>query len=195
MNLKKLAAATAITFGALASVPASAVILSSYTSAPGNVVTDFSTAGLASFDLDLVSTLPDTTINFTVESADLGGPIAFNAIVRNFFGSGISRFMLFLEDATFAGIGSVDGTFGSVASVSGSGSVAGISFVPPEFVEFSIGDPFLNGATDWSINISNLSAGDTFSLRLAVPEPGSLPLFLVAGLGMAALLRRRASRN
>lgn len=195
MNLKKLAAATVITFGALASVPASAVILSSYTSAPGNVVTDFSAAGLASFDLDLVRPLPDTTINFTVENADLGGPIAFNAIIRNFFGSGISRFMLFLDDATFAGIGSVDGTFGSVASVSGSGNVAGISFVPPEFVEFSIGDPFLNGATDWSIDISNLSAGDTFSLRLAVPEPGSLPLFLFAGLGLTALLRRRASRN
>ena len=194
MKLKQLAAAAALAAGALVSSQASAVILSGYTTAPGNTVDDFSAAGLVSFDLNLAK-LSSTTIDFIVESADLGGPLAFNAIVNNFFGAGISNVRLVLDNASFASIGSVGGGgFGSDPSASGSGGAALIAFGSPEFNFFSIGDPFGLGATDWSIDVSNLGVGDIFSVSFAIPEPGSVPLVL-AGIALTGLLRRRRARH
>ena len=194
MKLKQLAAAAALAAGALVSSHASAVILSGYTSGPGNTVDDFSAAGLVPFDLNLAK-LSSTTIDFIIESADLGGPLDFNAIVNNLFGAGISNVRLVLDNASFAAIGSVGGGgFGSSPSASGAGNLAWIDFDSPEFNFFSIGNPFGLGATDWSIDVSTLSAGDSFSISFAIPEPGSVPLVL-AGIGIAAWLSRRGTKH
>ncbi len=191
MNHKQLAANVVLALGALVSNPASAVIVSGYGTAPGNLVTDYSSTGLVSFDLDLALASPPTTITFMVESGDIGGLLDFNAIVNNLFGGGISRFALALDNAQFASIGSVgDGGFGSNPSAAGGDGLAVIDFAAPEYNFFSIGDPFASGATDWTISIAGVDVGETFSLLLTVPEPGSLPLMLAGLAGIGALVRR-----
>lgn len=195
MKFKTCLAAASVCAASLLSAPASAVILSSFSGPPGNQVTDFSAAGLAAFNLDLASASQPTVINFQIEQGDIGAPLAFNAVVANLLGGGIERFFLTLDNATFGIIGSVDTTFGSAANAAGSGNLADITFAPPETFGFNIGDPFLTGAQDWSINIAGLTVGDTFTLRMAVPEPATLPLVL-AGLLLAGggIGRKRQNR-
>lgn len=189
MKFKTYCAAV-LTAASLLSTPAAGVFVSSFSGAPGNQVTDFSSAGLAAINLDLASSLQPTAINFQIEQGDLGSPLAFNAVIANLLGGGIDRFLLTLENAAFAFIGSVDTAFGSVATASGGGNLAGINFAPPETFGFNIGDPFLSGGRDWSINIAGLAVGDTFTLRMAVPEPATLPLVL-AGLLLACRIGRK----
>lgn len=198
MQLRNTVAAICIAGGALFTAPASAVVVSSFTAAPGTIVTDFSSAGLAAINLDLSQPHPATTISFQIEQADLdlGNTLSFNAVIANLFGQGIERFLLTLSNATFASIGSVETFFGSAASVSGSGDSAAIDFAPPDSFGFNIGDPFGTGGQDWTLNIAGLAVGDNFAITFAVPEPGSLPLVLAALLGAGWIgTRRRGGRN
>lgn len=194
MKIKTYLAAASLCAAALLSAPASAVFVSSFSGPPGNQVIDFSTAGLAAINLDLASASQPTVIHFQIEQGDIGAPLSFNAVVANLLGGGIERFLLTLNNATFAFIGSVETAFGSAATASGSGNLAEITFAPPETFGFNIGNPFLTGAQDWSINIAGLAAGDTFSLRLAVPEPATLPLVLAGVLLAYGIGRKRQNR-
>lgn len=194
MKIKTYLSAASLAVSALLSNPAAAVFVSSFSGPAGNQVTDFSTAGLAAINLDLASASQPTVINFQIEQGDIGAPLAFNAVVANLLGGGIDRFLLTLDNATFDFIGSVETTFGSVANPSGSGIQAGISFAPPETFGFNIGNPFLTGAQDWSINIAGLAAGDTFTLRMAVPEPATLPLVLAGLLLAGGIGHKRQNR-
>jgi hypothetical protein len=198
MKLRKLFCIAGVALAAFASSPASAVVVTGFSSAAGNTYADFSADGLVSFDLDLVNPVPSaTTFNFEIERGDLGGPLLFNAVVNNLFGSGISRFVLTLSNATFDFIGSVNAPFGPGASASGSGSSATISFPTPDAFGFEIGDPLAAGLPqqNWRIDISNLEVGDSFSLRLQVPEPGSLALLLGALAAAGFAHRRTANRH
>ncbi len=193
MKTKTLLASIALASGMLFSPLASAVFVSSTSAAPGNIVTDFSGLGVAAINLDLTAALPPTTINFRIEAGD-GATLAFNAVIANLFGQGIGRFLLSLDNATFGALGSVTTSFGSVPLASANGALAGIEFLPAENFGFTLGDPFLSGATDWTINISQLVAGDSFALRLAVPEPHSMPLVLAA-LALCGISMRRRKRQ
>jgi len=197
MKLRKLFCIASVALAALASSQASAVVVTGFSSAAGNTHDDYSAAGLVSFDLNLESLSAATTFDFTIESKDLGGPLLFNALVKNLSGSGISRFALTLTKATFDFIGSVNAPFLPGASASGSGSRATISFPTPDNFGFEIGDVLLDvvpGGQDWRINIGSLGVGDSFSLRMEVPEPGSLAL-LIGALAAAGFVNRRASNR
>jgi len=197
MKLRKLFCIAGVALAAFASSPASAVVVTGFSSAAGNTYMDFSDDGLVSFDLDL-NRPSGTTFNFRIESEDMGGPLLFNAVVNNLFGSGISRFVLTLSNATFDFIGSVNAPFDAGAGASGSGSSATISFPTPDTFGFEIGDPLAVGLPEqnWRINISNLEEGDSFSLRLQqVPEPGSLALLLGALAAAGFAHRRTANRH
>lgn len=160
-----------------------------------NAVTDYSTPGAVTFDLDLAN-FSTTTLNFVLEAGDLAGPLTFDALVRNLSGAGLERFTFTLQGITFAGAGTVTPAFGTLGSVTSGATAAAISFATPEFAEFQFGDVFGNaGAADWLLATAGLNAGDGFSITASVPEPSSialmLPMLCLAGLTAA---RRRNQR-
>ncbi len=192
MNFRKLF----ISFlGALViSGSASAAVLVSSTGSPANVVTDYSTPSLVSFDLDLEN-FSSTRLNFVIEEGDLLGPLSLNALVRNLSGMGIDHFTFALQGITFAAAGSVTPAFGTLAGVGFTNNLATIDFRTPEFAEFQFGNPFaLDGKTDWVLNTANLRAGDQFSITASVPEPSTTALMLAMLIAGSLALKRRDGR-
>jgi hypothetical protein len=174
------------------SCAANAVVLTGTTGS--NTVTDYSGAGLVSFDLDLQD-FSATTLDFVLEAEDLQGPLSFDALVRNLAGADLSRFSFSLQGIGFAGAGSVTPAFGTVNSVDTSEFAAAISFARPEYAEFQFGDVFgAAGQADWLLATAGLRAGDRFSITASVPEPSSaalvLPMLCMASL-MAARRRKK----
>jgi len=180
-----LSLAAALTF----SGAAQAVVLTGTTGT--NTVTDYSGAGLVSFDLDLEN-FSATTLNFMLDADDLRGPLSFNALVRNLAGAELSRFTFSLQGIRFAGAGSVTPAFGQVGRIDTGELAAGISFVRPEWAEFQFGN-VLGGGQDWLLDTSGLRAGDAFAITATILEPSSaalvLPMLCMAGL-MAARRRK-----
>ncbi|KGF78586.1 hypothetical protein IA69_29475 [Massilia sp. JS1662] len=162
-----------------------------------NTVTDYSGAGLASFDLDLATFTP-TTFSFVLEAGDLAGPLAFNALVRNVAGAALDEFSFSLNGIAFFAAGSVTPAFGTVGSTTSGAHTANVVFSAPEWAEFQFGNALgVPGASDWLLDTQGLRAGDTFTITAAtvaaaeVPEPSSALLAMTALLGMAAAYKRK----
>ena len=162
-----------------------------------NMVTDYSGAGLASFDLDLATFTP-TTFSFVLEAGDLAGPLAFNALVRNLAGTALDEFSFSLNGIAFFAAGSVTPAFGTVGSTTSGAHTANVVFSAPEWAEFQFGNALgVPGATDWLLDTNGLRAGDTFTITAAtvaaaeVPEPSTALLAMTALLGMAAAYKRK----
>ncbi|PYD87605.1 MULTISPECIES: PEP-CTERM sorting domain-containing protein [Massilia] len=190
MSMHKFVAASAIALGALAfSHSASAVVLTS--SSGANLVTDYSEAGVVSFDLDLRD-FSTTTLNFVLEEADLAGPLSFSAIVRNLVGLSMYQFNFGLQGIGYASAGSVSSFSGAAASYSGNNAV--IKFANGETADVLFGNPtMVDGRSDWLLDTSGLSAGDTFSIVAQVPEPSTVAMVLPLLAGL--LLARRRKRD
>lgn len=185
MNMNKFVGATAVALSALAfSNSASAVIMTS--SSGANIVGDYSEAGVVSFDLDLRD-FSTTTLNFVLEEADLAGPLSFSALVRNLVGLSMHQFNFGLQGISYAAAGSVSSFAGATASYTSNNAV--IKFPNGEPAIMMFGNPtLLDGRSDWLLDTTGLSAGDTFSIVAQVPEPSTVALMLpllLAGL-MAA---------
>lgn len=174
------------------STAANAAIL---TSSTGNVVTDYSTPSLVSFDLDLED-FSSTTLNFMIEQDDLLAPLSLNAIIRNLSGVELERFSFSLDGIAFLAAGSVTPTFGTIGQTSFDSDSASIAFSTPEWAEFHFGNPTgVAGDSDWVLSTAGLAAGDMFSITATVPEPSSLSLVLAAmALIGAVAMRRRDQR-
>lgn len=158
-----------------------------------NPVTDYSTAGAVSFDLD-VRNFSRTTFSFVLEAGDLGGPLRFDALVRNLSGAGLERFTFGLQGIRFAAPGSVTPSFGTVGKIDAHAHAAGIGFATPEWAEFQFGDVFdAAGNGDWLLDTAGLRAGDRFTITASIPEPstGALVLPMLCMLGMMAARRRK----
>ena len=193
MKLNKLLMAVAATLAF--SGAAQAAVLTSTTGSTANVVTDYSTPALVSFDLDLED-FSSTRLNFVLEDGDLLGPLSMNALVRNLSGFGLSHFTFSLQGIAFANPGSVTPDFGTLKQVTSTRSAAAISFATPEFTEFQFGNPLsINGRSDWVFDTTGLRAGDAFSITATVPEPSSFALLLSALALMGVYAVRRNGRG
>lgn len=190
MNMNTFAVAAAIAMSALAfSGSASAVVLTS--SSGANVVTDYSAAGLVSFDLDLHD-FSTTTLNFVLEQDDLAGPLSFNAIVRNLVGQSLHQLSFSLQGIGYAAAGSVSSFSGAQASHSSNNAV--IKFANGETADILFGNPtLLDGRDDWLLDTTGLAAGDSFSIVAQVPEPSTVAMMLPLLAGL--LLARRRQRD
>ncbi len=155
------------------------------------VFTDYSAPGLISFDIDFGNLAP-VRLDYRIEAGDLTGPLAFNAVVRNFSGEGFEHVTFSLSNARFDDIGTVARQFGThTLSLSNAGRTARIAFDLPEYLDVAIGNPLgVNGQFDWRIDNTGLLAGDTLSIAVAVPEPETWAM-LLAGLGLVGMMARR----
>ena len=170
--------------------PAQALMLDS-ASLNGNTLTDYSATSLLSFDLDLHNKAP-LQLRYVVEQADLEGPLAFSAVIRNFTGAGLDFLSLAFSAGGVAELGTVTRSFGGGLNThSGPGWVR-LEFPQPEYLDLELGDAYGStpGARNWLLDTSSWQVGDLIELRLAVPEPGSLAL-LGGALGLLAWGRRR----
>ena len=193
MHLAKFSAALVAALSFAGSANAALLLTTDGSSA--NTVTDYSTPGAVSFDLDLKNSTA-TTLRFTLEEADLLGPLSLNALVRNLSGMALNEFHVNLSGISFLQAGSVTPTFGRLGDVTHGASFASIAFASPEWAEFHFGNPLMvNGQADWLLDTRGLSAGDTFAISADIPEPSSLALMLptLCMAGLMAARRRRKS--
>jgi len=193
MHLAKFAAAffAALSFAG----SADAALLLTTNGSPANTVTDYSTPGAVSFDLDLAD-LAAGSLRFEIEAQDLLGPLSLNALVRNLSGMALNEFQFNLSGISFLSPGSVTPTFGTLGTVGYGPSYASINFATPEWAEFHFGNPLMvNGQADWLLDTRGLSAGDTFVISAEVPEPSSLALMLPALCIASAVAARRRRKG
>ena len=188
MTITKFIAA-GLTALALSSSAHAALLVGTSGSA-ANAVTDYSDAGVVSFDLGLRN-FTGTTLNFVLQEADLGGPLSLSAMVFNLSGISFPQFHFGLQGISFAAPGSVS-AFSQVLSVSNSANHAAITFANGEPAEFQFGNPTLvSGRSDWLLDTTGMRAGDTFSIVAEVPEPSTIALMLPLLLGGLMVARRR----
>jgi len=193
MKFLKFAAAAAVTALAFSN-PANAALLLGSTGSSLNTVTNYSQAGLVSFDLELLD-FSGARLNFVLEEADLAGPLSLNAIIMNLRGLSMPNFNFDLQGIAFAGAGSVTAGFGTIGSVSHTASNANIAFAQGETTDFYFGNPLeLNGYSNWLLDTTGMRAGDTFSITAQVPEPSTLALLLPM-LGMAGFMAKRRRKQ
>jgi len=196
---KQLIGALALAAALALPQAAQAAVLTGTAGPASNTVADYSGAGLASFDLDLAAFAP-TTFSFRLEDADLAGPLAFNALVRNVAGMALNEFSFALNGIAFLAAGSVTPAFGTIGATGHGAHTANVAFSAPEWAEFQFGNALgTPGANDWLLDTAGLRAGDTFTITAAtaraaeVPEPSSAVLVMsaLALLGLTAVKRKR----
>ena len=181
-----------------ASLPAAALTLHDWQlSGPGRF-TDHSAPGLLAFDFEPDSLDTALSVTYVLGAEDLTAPLSFNAVLRNLTNSplGIEVLRLSLGGASFAAPGSVSRAFGGTATLALDGDAATLHFAPPEFFEVELGDAFgtTAGASNWTLAVTGLRAGDHITIMAAVPEPATWAM-LAAGLGLLGAATRKARRR
>ncbi|WP_018410241.1 hypothetical protein [Methyloversatilis thermotolerans] len=188
MKMKKmlLAALAAAAFAA----PAHALRLDSSVLNGNLIDTSLSTDTLFALDLTLQNSLP-VSFDFVIEAEDIArGSVDVNGVIREVAGLGIAGVSYSFSGAAFELIP------GSLRAATADGDLlTGNLFGQGRVTELYIGNPFVeDGLTDWTLVFANASAGDRFSLNLAitpaVPEPREW-MMMLAGLGMIGVSAAR----
>lgn len=201
--MKKILSSLALASAAWCSPAAHAVTLLSVADNGNAVDTSFSSASQISADIGFYGTAPVLLTFLTSEDDIAAGSVSFNSIVSQLgAGETFNQVTLGLTGgALFSLVGSAsslnnaapvsagtNGVFENLALVSVLGSTT----------EVYLGDPLVEGATDWRIGFGTLQANQTFTLVMAtsstpaVPEPSSL---LLALAGLSALIWAAARRS
>jgi hypothetical protein len=177
-----------------AATPAQALTFEGAVTQGATAATDYSAIGLLSFDLDLANGSP-AVLSWRIDDDDLLAPIAFNAVIRNYTGTGLQGLVLTLDRGTFGSVGSVTRQFGGATLVSGSGATRTITFTPEDYLDVELGNALGGtGKTDWTLAQAGFQVGDRFSLTVsAVPEPSHYALLLAGLVAVGAVARRRRS--
>ncbi|HEY1091541.1 MAG TPA: PEP-CTERM sorting domain-containing protein [Burkholderiaceae bacterium] len=189
---KQLFAAAAL--AAVIASPAGAVTFESALTQGSTVVADYAGPRLISFDIDF-GNLSAAEVEYRIDDGDIGAPIDFKAILRNFSGSGFTGFTITLSEGSFGTLGSVTRQFGGTAQTFGSGNTATIMFNTPEFLDVEFGNALgtTPNAANWTL--LGLHAGDRITLTVTpVPEPGTYAL-MFGGLALLAGVARRRRQH
>lgn len=162
---------------------------------PGTVTIDFSTPETVAVDIAFTS--PGTIVlTYQLDAADVNRGIAgFNSVIDNLSGAAFAWLQV---DAGAVGllVGSAVSNDGGVSlTAPGPGSVR-LDFGPAMTTQAYLGDPLFTGtASDWTLSLAGLGAGDQFELAVtaAVPEPGTWGM-AATGLALIAAFARRRRR-
>jgi hypothetical protein len=189
MNKHLLLAAA---LAAICSAPAQAVTFEGSVSQGATVVTDYAGPSLVSFDIDFAN-FSSATLEFRIDDSDTL-PVSFNAVLRNYIGSGLAGYTLTLDRGSFGSVGTVTTQFGGTALVNAVGGTATVNFSAPEFLDTELGNAYGStaGALNWTL--AGLQAGDRLNITvtaLPVPEPGVWALMLGGLAGVGFMARRR----
>lgn len=168
----------------------------------GAQLSDLSSAGLLALDLNFFSHSP-VALEFELEAADVGQSVSFNSVLKAVGGVDFLQGLQvqLTGGALFSQIGSaytpalLDLRTTALASVDGSFVQVIVTSLGQN--EIYLGDPFVEGKSDWRIHFGNMKQGDRLVLSIAqvsaVPEPSTT---LIMALGLMVLrLTRRATRN
>lgn len=161
--------------------------------ANGNGVSlDFSTAQTIAADIGFASP-GSITLTYALDADDVTrGSASFNSIVDNFTG-GLLGSLTVRVSAGGLSVGAFESNDGGMTIAAQDAQSVAFAFAPLLETQAYLGDPLFSGtATDWTLDLAGLAAGDTVSLTVAVavPEPGTW-VMLAGGLGLLGLLRRR----
>jgi len=123
--------------------PALAVSFEGSLTQGGTTVTDYSATGLISFDVDWANLAP-VLLDYRIDAEDLLQPLAFNAVLRNYSGSGLQGEVAagfeFLRASTIRMFAELDVTlpFYTARPVLGT-SATNSEWVPSVFASVGIG--------------------------------------------------------
>lgn len=165
--------------------------------------TDFSDEGLLEFDLSLLTAADVELVIQTTTGERSEDSLVLRAFLYNdsFLGDAVDFARVELRlggGARFVPVGTVRNFDFDPVPVTRPDAVAALiepspPLPPTDLLEIGDIETAEPGATDWEIDLSQLS-GTSFTLRVvSVPEPGALASVAVALAALAALARRRPS--
>ncbi len=178
----------------LASTGAQAATINlSGSSLAGNGLTDFSTDGLLSFDVDLNNFGP-VSLQIDLSAADLSsGTIAWNSIFANLTSSNLGAYSISVSGAAISFVGDLTDTFQNALGAVTTPTSAYVSFPGVgEAAGFELGNPLGFTSNDWQLGGFTGSSITVYLQGVAVPEP-SLAALLALG-AVLGVIRLRQSR-
>jgi len=152
----------------------------------------FSTPQVIAADIGFVSP-GSVTFTYALDADDVArGSAGLNGILDNFTG-GMLGVLTVSVSAGGLNVGSFESNDGGMAIAAQAAKSVTFSFSPLLETQAYLGDPFFTGtASDWTVDLAGLAAGDSLALTVAVavPEPGTWAM-LAGGLGLIGLMRSR----